>query len=163
MIHFDPLRGTGILVNLFCDLVLFHPFLDALPQTFQCLVVLVQLRSREFLRPSTAFTTAIALLSPRSIQRRTLVRRKEKNLVHTTRFEGHLCIELVGLVDGGGHGPEHLRELGQACVARTRLFKRIRMMSNGSLTPRQGSEARTGTLAFHPIPHESGRRARMMV
>ena len=64
MIHFDPLRGTGILVNLFCDLVLFHPFLDALPQTLQCLVVLVQLRSREFLRPSTAFTaTSVALLS----------------------------------------------------------------------------------------------------
>ena len=132
MIHFHSLRGTGILVNLFYDLVLFHPFLDALPQTFQGLVILVQLRSREFLRPSTAFTTAIALLSPRSIQRRTLVRRKETNLVHTTGFEAHLCIELVGLVDGGGRRPEHRRELGQTCIARTPLLKTNTYIVSGS-------------------------------
>ena len=66
MIHFDPLRRPDILIfDLFRDLVLLHPFLDALHQTLQSLVVLVQLRFRESLRQSTAFTTAIALLSSR--------------------------------------------------------------------------------------------------
>ena len=48
MIHFDPLRRPDILIfDLFRDLVLLHPFLDALHQTLQRLVVLVQLRFRD--------------------------------------------------------------------------------------------------------------------